>query len=287
MEADYGADDRDQAGRIESDLVGPRQPLQSLVDRYRAGSPALAGRLAALAPSFPACRPVTGDGNCFYRGFLFALLEALLEAPLLELHARLVSRVRSLRRALVSHPLSAARDAGRGADQGAELLLSLLSRVWYAPGASGAHQAPQQGRHDHQPAQPPQQASPLFKPELEAALSRRAAFDPIVQFARLAASLELRRNEAAYTPFVAGCGDAYAGLGLAEICERHVERMGQEVEQLQMAALAAALGVTVGVIDVAGSETGVVRHPAGEVEPLFFLVHLPGHYEICYRNPSL
>jgi hypothetical protein len=65
------------------------------VDRYRAGSPALAGRLAALAPSFPACRPVTGDGNCFYRGFLFALLEALLEAPLLELHARWVFRAPS------------------------------------------------------------------------------------------------------------------------------------------------------------------------------------------------
>jgi hypothetical protein len=60
--------------------------------------------------------------------------------------------------------------------------------------------------------------------------------------------------------------------------------MGQEVEQLQMAALAAAAGVTVGVVDVAGSEAGVVRHPAGEGEPLFFLIHLPGHYEICYRS---
>ncbi|KAI8464523.1 MAG: peptidase C65 Otubain-domain-containing protein [Monoraphidium minutum] len=89
MEADHAADDdRDQAGRQESDLVGPRQPLQRLAERYRAGSPALAGRLDALAAEFPSCRPVAGDGNCFYRGFLFALLEALLQEPRPELLAR-------------------------------------------------------------------------------------------------------------------------------------------------------------------------------------------------------
>lgn len=172
------------------------------------------------------------------------------------------------------------------AEQGAQLLISLLSRVWYAPGAAAsaaAPPAPPPAAHPtaQQAAPPPQQQQeqgPLFVPELEAALAKREAFDPMVQFARLSTSLELRCNEEAYAPFIAGCADVYATLGFAELCERYVERMGQEVEQLQMAALAAVMGVTVGVLDAAGSEVGVVRHPAGDGEPLFFLIHLPGGF---------
>jgi hypothetical protein len=170
------------------------------------------------------------------------------------------------------------------AARGAELLAQLLARVWYAPGASaGAGAAGAAAPSDAGAGAPGAAASaappggPLFVPELEASLARRRdLFDPLVAFARRAAGLELRRHEAAYAPFIAGCGAGYAGLSFSELCARHVEAMGQEVEQLQMAALAAAMGVTVGVLDVAGSEAGMVTHPAGAGEPLFYLIHLPG-----------
>jgi hypothetical protein len=74
---------------------------------------------------------------------------------------------------------------------------------------------------------------------------------------------------------------------MEELCERYVERMGQEVEQLQMAALAHVMGVGVGVVDVAGSNISYLQHPAGDARPLFWLVHLPGHYEIVYPRPDL
>ena len=292
--------------------------MASLVERYRGSSPALAARLEALAGGFPSCRRVEGDGNCFYRGFVFGLLEALLEAPHPELHARWAARGPGWRApAAAARGVAAARSArcfcargrrltraraprharrllqrvrdtaaalapaappGSDAARGGELLASLLARVWYAAPAADAAAADAAAA-----AAPPAAdadagarpaggaaAGPLFVPELEAALARsRGAFDPLVQFARLAASLELRSREAAYAPFLAGCGEAYAALPFAELCARHVERMGQEVEQLQMAALAAALGVGVGVLDVAGSEAGMVKHPAGEGEPLF------------------
>jgi hypothetical protein len=64
--------------------------MSALVDRYRASSPHLAARLSALAAEFPSRRAVVGDGNCFYRGFLFGLLEALLAAPHEELRLRWV-----------------------------------------------------------------------------------------------------------------------------------------------------------------------------------------------------
>jgi len=72
----------------QAELVGPRQPISRLVDRYQASSADLGARLSTLAPEFPSCRAVMGDGNCFYRGFLFGLLEALLEQPHVQLHAR-------------------------------------------------------------------------------------------------------------------------------------------------------------------------------------------------------
>jgi hypothetical protein len=322
------------APRWQSELVGARQPLSRLAARYAASSPSLAARLAELAPEFASCRPVMGDGNCFYRGFIFALLEALLEAPHVELHARWGAARRGLRilggKACslaagflvagpsqcwksVFRPTPATRPApcsagpppachskpppsprpppcrllrqvqeawaalapstapGSEPARGAELLTQLLLRVWYAPGAPAADGA------GSAPAAAAPASGPLFVPELEAALARRRdMFDPLIAFARLATSHELRRREAAYAPFLAGCGPGYAGLSLLELCRLHVEPMGQEVEQLQMAALAAAMGVTVGVLDVAGSEAGMVTHPAGAGEPLFYLIHLPG-----------
>jgi ubiquitin thioesterase protein OTUB1 len=74
--------------RPQAELIGARQPVSRLAERYSHGSPALAARLASLSAEFPTCRAVQGDGNCFYRGFVFALLEALLEQPHVELRAR-------------------------------------------------------------------------------------------------------------------------------------------------------------------------------------------------------
>lgn len=63
--------------------------------------------------------------------------------------------------------------------------------------------------------------------------------------------------------------------------------MGQEVEQLQMVALAHAMKVAVGILDVAGSEIGYIQHPAGDATLAFWMIHLPGHYEIVYARPGL
>lgn len=65
-----------------------------------------------------------------------------------------------------------------------------------------------------------------------------------------------------------------------QVCDQYVERMGQEVEQLQVMALSHALEVAVGIVDVGGSEIGYLQHPSGAAAPLFWLVHLPGHYDI-------
>ncbi len=50
---------------------------------------------------------------------------------------------------------------------------------------------------------------------LEEGLSCRSVFDPLVRFARLAASCELREHEERYAPFIVGCG--YEGLSMAQV----------------------------------------------------------------------
>lgn len=59
----------------EQALVGERLPLQKLIESC---GRELARRLRELEPRFADWRSINGDGNCFYRSFLFLLLEGLL-----------------------------------------------------------------------------------------------------------------------------------------------------------------------------------------------------------------
>lgn len=99
-----------------------------------------------------------------------------------------------------------------------------------------------------------------------------------------------------------GCRD-YQNLSIEQICTQHVERMGQDAEQLQIIALIKVLGVSLGILDVAHSEIGYIKHSAAhEGEPAarsstggsagapqppdFWVCHMPGHYDIVYpRRP--
>lgn len=73
---------------VQVELVGARVPLSALTMRYQQHAPMLAAVLLSLESEFPACRSIAGDGNCFYRGFLFGLVEALLSSADLALHNR-------------------------------------------------------------------------------------------------------------------------------------------------------------------------------------------------------
>jgi hypothetical protein len=50
-----------------------------------------------------------------------------------------------------------------------------------------------------------------------------------------------------------------------------------------------ALGTTVAVLDVAGSQVGAIKHgPAGHVvPPVAWVAHLPGHYDVVYPAKPL
>jgi len=57
-------------------LVGKRRPLQ---ETFSGVGAELVRRLRQILPRYPQWRSIYGDGNCFYRAFLFTLLEGLMD----------------------------------------------------------------------------------------------------------------------------------------------------------------------------------------------------------------
>ncbi|CAI5494659.1 unnamed protein product, partial [Closterium sp. Naga37s-1] len=57
----------------------PQEPLSALASEYAAGSSTFQDKIEHLAAEYEAIRRTRGDGNCFFRCFLFALLEHLLQ----------------------------------------------------------------------------------------------------------------------------------------------------------------------------------------------------------------
>lgn len=101
-----------------------------------------------------------------------------------------------------------------GAARGFSLLTEFLGRVWWldGSGSGGSSSGASAGLPQQQ-----QQQQALYLQDLEVGLHQSSVFDPLVQFARLAASWEMRCNEERYSPFLAGCG--YEGMSVAQVGE--------------------------------------------------------------------
>ncbi|AQK51504.1 Ubiquitin thioesterase otubain-like [Zea mays] len=54
--------------------VGDKEPLSSLAAEFQSGSPILQEKIKLLGEQYGALRRTRGDGNCFYRSFMFSYL---------------------------------------------------------------------------------------------------------------------------------------------------------------------------------------------------------------------
>ncbi|KAF3598024.1 hypothetical protein DY000_02023258, partial [Brassica cretica] len=69
---------QEEAARVP--YVGDKEPLSSLAAEYQAGSPILLEKIKILDNQYIAIRRTRGDGNCFFRSFMFSYLEHILES---------------------------------------------------------------------------------------------------------------------------------------------------------------------------------------------------------------
>ena len=70
----------DSAAEAQRPMVGPLEtPLQLLPEYEEATNPGFIPGIRYIGAKYSSMRRIRGDGNCFYRAFLFAFLESLLK----------------------------------------------------------------------------------------------------------------------------------------------------------------------------------------------------------------
>jgi len=270
----------------EQALVGERLPLQKLIESC---GRELARRLRELEPRFADWRSINGDGNCFYRSFLFLLLEGLLGD---RRQARAVHR----RLERVKDKMLATAHGEQEWEGGALMLEGMVQEI-------------SEGRVI------------LFR--LLINMNDREFADPMILFLRHMTSWEMLKHAERYENFIleeeeederrggrrqtaaardddAGAeGEAEAGAAtqrrrMQRHCRKFVNPMGQEAEEWHMNALSRALQVPINVESIGdrdrsfsiriwhGDDSGSPesRLPAPNVPA--WLLYVPGHYEIIY-----
>lgn len=254
------------AGKLE--YVGDKEPLQVLAAEYQPGS-VFRAKIQRLADKYEGIRRARGDGNCFFRSFMFSYLERILETKDEAEAQRMLARLPYCRKLLIS--------AG------------YLEFTW----------------EDFMTVFSEQIES--VRPMLETTISLdtlvqrcrdSGVSDYVVMFFRFVTSCEIQHRAEFFEPFVFGTSD----MSVIKFCRTCVEPMGEESDHIHITALIDVLQVPVRVVYLDGSlsgndaETADVNHHdfiPGESdgsasvvqeikEPFAVLLYRPGHYDILY-----
>lgn len=255
-------------------FVGDKEPLSSLEAEYiSGGSPILLEKIKILSEQYVAIRRTRGDGNCFFRGFMFAYLEYILESQDQAEVRRITANVEECRRTLINLGY-----AEFTFEDFFSLFLEQLESVIQGNEASISHDE-------------------LLKRSRDQSISNY-----VVMFFRFVTSGEIRKRSEFFEPFILGLTNA----SVEQFCKSSVEPMGEESDHVHITALSDALGVAIRVVylDRSSCDNGSVsvnHHDfipaAGDnssstvvteaVNPFITLLYRPGHYDILYPYPNL
>ncbi|KAJ8759363.1 hypothetical protein K2173_006883 [Erythroxylum novogranatense] len=250
-------------------FVGDKEPLSALAAEYQSGSPILIEKIKILSDQYAAIRRTRGDGNCFFRGFMFSYLEhILLTQDRLEVD-RVKNNVEDCRKMLQSLGY-----VEFTFEDFFSLFLEQLDCVIEGNESSISYD------------------------ELLNRSRDQSVSDYVVMFFRFVTSGEIQKRSEFFEPFILGLTNAT----VEQFCKSAVEPMGEESDHVQITALSDALGVPIRVVylDRSSCDTGgiSVNHhdfiPAtgnppnaadGSSEtfnPFITLLYRPGHYDILY-----
>ncbi|MBA0682700.1 hypothetical protein Goari_024396 [Gossypium aridum] len=281
-----------------------QEPLSMLAAEYESGSPILLEKIKVLDQQYAAIRRTRGDGNCFFRSFMFSYLEHILESQDRAEVDRIKGNVEECRKTLQSlgHTDFTFEDFF-------SLFLEQLECVL-------------QGNEDS-----------ISQDELILRSRDQSISDYgewfgwlVVMFFRFVTSGEIRKRSEFFEPFILGLTNAtveqqlfpYAFLTVLQVvycdnvynieqfrstfCKSSVEPMGEESDHVHITALSDALGVPIRVVYLDRSSCDIggvsVNHhdflpTSGDksnakggstvpVKPFITLLYRPGHYDILY-----
>jgi ubiquitin thioesterase protein OTUB1 len=257
----------EQQVKEQQPLTSQRVPLTSLHAQYAENTPFIQG-LVALERKYSAMRQVRGDGNCFYRAFLYSIAEQLL----LQQHDTTTTTT-TKRAAFIETRL----------DSNWKLVLDtgydeLTLEIFYETTRDFIHNL---------------SSAETLHDDLS---QENAVSDYSTWFLRVITATHLKRHADRFLPFIINNSSSSDSccLDMEQFCARNVEPMNQECDQVQVMALAEAMKCQVTIEYVDGRHEGdnVIAHTFGqeeeeeeEEEEGEYHVHLlyrPGHYDILY-----
>ncbi|KAJ6943954.1 OVARIAN TUMOR DOMAIN-containing deubiquitinating enzyme 1-like [Populus alba x Populus x berolinensis] len=268
--ANFGGGDDDITQQQSSvPFVGDKEPLSALAAEYQSGSPILLQKIKVLGDKYVAIRRTRGDGNCFFRSFMFSYLEHILEKQDRAEVDRIKANVEECRKTLQSLGY-----VDFTFEDFFALFLEQLDDVLQGNETSISHE------------------------ELLNRSRDQSVSDYVVMFFRFVTSGEIRRRSEFFEPFVFGL----TNTTVEQFCKSSVEPMGEESDHVHITALSDALGVPIRVVylDRSSCDAGgvSVNHhdfvPAPRnlpsatgagsesINPFITLLYRPGHYDILY-----
>ncbi len=245
-----------QNAQESSMLIGDKVSLDQLVEEYTApgSSEQFRANVLNLTGTYRSMRQSRGDGNCFFRAFIFSYLERLAESGNMKERKRMVSCLSGIKEMLLVAGYDELVLEGP-----LELLLDLL------------------------------ESDTLTVEMLEKQLRTDDVSNYIVFLLRIISSGEVKARSEFFAPFIMGM----VGMGVDEFCAKCIDPMGEESDHIVLVALTNALQVPMRVVHVDGStkEDGQLdikdfgcddRRAAGDGEIFVHLLYRPGHYDILY-----
>ncbi|KAJ4773228.1 Ubiquitin thioesterase [Rhynchospora pubera] len=250
--------------------VGDKEPVSALVAEYETGSPIIQEKIKLLGEKYAALRRTRGDGNCFYRCFMFSYLEQILVTQNKAEVERVLVTIEQCKENLQSLGY---------AEFTYEDFFALFTDVL---------ESCLQGTEDS-----------LSLNELLVKARDQMISDCAVMFFRFITSAEMQTRAEFYQPFL-------SDNIMVQFCKTSVEPMGEESDNIHMIALSNALGVPIRVICIDSKAPEPGKPPLNDHEfypscdnnlqnngstdlskkenydLIVTLLYRPGHYDILY-----
>lgn len=240
--------------------IGDLESLDALKAEYAQGSQVFLDKISSLQATYRSMRHTRGDGNCFFRSFIYRYLEWLLVEQKEEECQRFLHCLKGWKQKL--------SEAGYDSivfEDPLHMLLQQVQAILIAPtGVEGG----------------------ITQEQLLANFRDDVWSNTCVMLLRFITSAEIKRRADHFEPFVLGQYE----MDVHTFCERSVDVMGEESDHIHAQALTDAVQVPIRIIYMSAQEGDAPvdmkpEHLTPEQQaalggPKVHMLYRPGHYDI-------
>ena len=254
-----------------SPLVGDKEPFLNLRSEYGNNS-RFTHKVDTGAEHFSHLRRVRGDGNCFYRSYLYCVMEwALLpsaQLPAAQHFQQVDAFVRRFKQSAADILKEGRYDpviVDDFYDTTLDLITLCTQRTLDTAGAV----------HPTSPAELSHRLALLS--ELHSRMNDESTAPWYVTWMRCLTSAQLQRHSEQYSPYLVD------QPSVAAFCQSEVDGMDKDADALQILALTTEMGVPVHIsyLDATDGPLRGYVIPEG-MERVVSVLYRPGHYDILY-----